>query len=195
MRRPVAYGALILVMAAAVAGCSGGGGGDASPAPAVTASAVATTAPTSAAPPTPTVAPRGVTMRLEAPVPAPGVGGTFTVGVRILGAANLGAYQFSPAYDSAVLELVSVQDGGFLASTGRPPTCSTDGVPGGQSTFYCVTLGTQPAGPSGDGALAVLEFRALAAGETNVTLDGATATMPDARDLPVSVEGTTVTVQ
>ena len=134
-------------------------------------------------------------MRLDQPVPAaPVAGQTFTITVRIVGAANLGAYQFSPAYDSAVLELLSVQDGGFLASTGRAPTCSTEGVPGGQSTFYCVTLGAQPSGPSGDGALALLRFRALTPGVTDVTLDRATASMPDARDLPVTVEPVTVSV-
>lgn len=125
---------------------------------------------------------------------APIAGQTFTITVRIEGAVNLGAYQFSPAYDGGLLELVSMQDGGFLGTTGRAPRCSTEGVPGGQSTFYCVTPGAEPAGPSGDGALALLQFRALAAGATEVTLERASATMPDARDLPVVVEAVAVAV-
>ncbi len=186
---------MALCASVALAACSGGGGNDATPAPPAAPSVAATQPPSTPVTPTPTIAPRDVTMRLDAPVPAaPAAGQTFTISVRVFGAANLGAYQFSPAYDSAILELVSVQDGGFLGSTGRSPTCSTEGVPGGQSTFYCVTLGAQPAGPSGDGALAVLEFRALAPGTTDVTLEQTTATMPDAVDLPVTVEAVTVTV-
>ena len=55
-------------------------------------------------------------------------------------------------------------------------------------------VGTEPAGPSGDGNLALLEFRALAAGETQIALERAIATMPDARDLPVVIEPVTAVV-
>jgi hypothetical protein len=125
---------------------------------------------------------------------APAVGQTFTIAVRVEGAANLGAYQLSPTYDTALLELVSMQDGGFLASTGRPPSCNTEGAPGGQATFYCLTIGSQPAGPSGDGDLALLEFRALQPGATQITLERASATMPDATGLPVRVEPVEVAI-
>jgi len=187
IRRHIARG---LVLTALLAACNGDDGSDRTPSPPA--------APTEAAAPvtpSPTVAPREAMMRLQEPTPTrPIAGQMFTIPVLILDAANLAAYQFSPVYDSAIMELVSTQNGGFLASTGRSPTCSTEARPGARVTFYCVTLGAEPAGPSGDGTLAVLQFRALTPGTTSMTLEGATASMPDARDLPVTVEPITVTV-
>ena len=110
VRQPLLLALAALSLAVA---CSDGND-ETAPDPPATQGA-ATAAPPTTAPPSPTLAPREVTMRLDQPVPAaPVAGQTFTITVRIVGAANLGAYQFSPAYDSAVLELLSVQDGGFL---------------------------------------------------------------------------------
>jgi hypothetical protein len=187
--RWVVASALALAVAAAT-GCSGE-----QAEPPATPHVSATPLSATPVPPPPTVAPRELTLRLQPPTPAqPAAGQTFTIAVRVEGAANLGAYQLSPTYDTALLELVSMQDSGFLASTGRVPVCSTEGATGGQATLFCVTIGEQPPGPFGDGALAILEFRALLAGTTEVTVERASATMPDATDLPVRVEPVTVTV-
>ena len=115
------------------------------------------------------------------------------VTVRIAGATNLAAFQFTPVFDEAVLELVDITDAGFAGSTGRVPTCSRSRME--RTTYFCVSGGAQPPGPSGDGDLAVLEFRALAPGQTEVTLDRISATMPDATDIPVTSEPITITVQ
>ncbi len=68
------------------------------------------------------------------------------------------------------------------------------GTPPEPVTQFCVTIGAESAGPSGDANLALLQFRALAAGDTQIALERVIATMPDARDLPVVIERVTVVV-
>jgi hypothetical protein len=93
----------------------------------------------------------------------------FTPTVLLDGIANLGAHQLTAAFDSAGLRLISVQDGGFLPSTGRQPSCQTASSPAGGMTLYCVTVGSQPPGPGGSGALATITLQTLANGTFDVS--------------------------
>jgi hypothetical protein len=145
-------------------------------------------------PPSPTPAIGAATLTV---LPAPtGItaGQTFRLTLRIGGVTDLGAYQVTPVFDASVLELISVSDTGFLGSTGRVATCANDGAqPTAVPTSFCVTTGASP-GPSGDGNLALIEFRALAPGTAEVTVR-ATVTTPDGRDIPLTIVPATVTVQ
>ena len=134
------------------------------------------------------------TIAIDQP-PAAANGDVFALRVRITGATNLGAYQLTPQYDRDALVLLDVRDGGFLGSTGRTPTCSKQGLAPAPVTLYCVTVGGEPPGPSGDGNLAVLEFRAQRPGDTNVGFERITITTPDGTEVPLASEGAIVTVQ
>ena len=119
----------------------------------------------------------------------------FALRVRLTGATNLGAYQLTPSYDRDALVLTDVRDADFLSSTGRTPSCSKDGLAPAPVTFYCVTLGGSPPGPSGDGNLAILEFRATGAGSSGVGFERITITTPDGTEVPIAAQGTTVSAQ
>jgi hypothetical protein len=127
--------------------------------------------------------------------PAVANGDVFALRVRIAGATNLGAYQLTPQYDRDALVLLDVRDGGFIGSTGRTPTCSKEGAAPAPVTLFCVTAGSEPAGPSGDGNLAVLEFRAQRSGASDVGFERITITTPDGTEVPIAAQGAAVTVQ
>jgi hypothetical protein len=179
-----------LTFAALGSACDGDSASDATPEATATSSADLSPTPL---PPEPTIVATTATVRLLPPAGTIPTGTTFTVIVRIIGATNLGAYQIEPSYDPAILELVKITDSGFLGSTGRLPTCGQD--PSAPSPFYCVTFGQDVAGPSGDGDLALLEFRALTAGNSEVAMQKIVVTMPDARDVPIVIEPAQLTVQ
>jgi hypothetical protein len=109
---------------------------------------------------------------------------------------DLGAYQFRPVFDEAAMRLISVQDGGFLASTGRFPTCQTAATEGGGAgTYYCVTIGGQPPGPSGSGVLASITLQALAPGEYELSLADVQVTTPNGTEAPVTAVPANVTIR
>jgi hypothetical protein len=122
-------------------------------------------------------------------------GSQFTATVRIDGVTDLGAYQLRPGFDETALRLISVQDGGFLGSTGRIPACQTSAPEGGVPTYFCVTAGTQPPGPSGSGVLASITLQALGAGTYDLTLGDVQVTTPNGTEAPVTVTPATVTVR
>lgn len=178
------------VFAILAAACGGDSDGDTTPGlPGATGVSTPTTA---ASAPTATVSVPVATIVLEGPPAPPAAGTTFVVNVRLQGATNLAAFQFSPVFDANAVELARVTEGGFMGSTGRVPTCSLAVEP--RPTFFCVTGGASPAGPSGDGLLAAIELRALAPGETTISLENVTATMPDARDIPVQASALVLTI-
>ena len=184
----------VAIVTFALAACDGGDDSSRPPATPTIASATEAPAPTPI-PPSPTPALGAATLTV---LPAPeGVttGQTFRLTLRIAGVTDLGAYQLTPVFDASVLELLGVSDTGFLGSTGRVATCANDGAqPPAVPTSFCVTTGATPPGPSGDGNLALIEFRALAPGTTEVTVR-ATVTTPDGRDIPLTIVPATVTVQ
>ena len=191
-----------IVIAPAIAACTlllaacGDSRGGADPTAAVRAT-VEPSATVAAPPPEATstaTAPVAVTITVEAS-PEAFAGSQFTATVRIDGASNLGAYQLTPAFDSAGLRLISVQDGGFLASTGRQPSCQTAPAPTGGTTLYCVTTGAQPPGPSGSGTLATITLQTLANGTFDVSVDQVLVLTPDGTEAPVTVAATMVTVR
>jgi hypothetical protein len=134
------------------------------------------------------------TIIIDEPPPVPS-GDIFALRVRIEGATNVGAYQLTPSYNRDALVLTDIRDADFLGSTGRTPTCSKDGIAPARVTLFCVTLGATPPGASGDGNLAILEFRATRAGSTDVRFERITLTTPDGTEVPIDARGTSVTVQ
>jgi hypothetical protein len=180
----------------AIAGCSDGD--DALPTNTATSSFTpeATSTAPSTPGPEPTAAPRPTSATLTIEIPGEGFAGSqFTATVRIDGVTDLGAYQLRPVFDESALRLISVQDGGFLGSSGRFPSCQLSATEGGVSTFFCVTAGTQPPGPSGAGVLATITLQALTAGTYELSLADVQLTTPNGTESPVAVAGATVTVR
>ena len=108
------------------------------------------------------------------------VGESVTVDVSVSGVTNLAAWQITMRYDDTLLQLTGFQQTGWLGSTGRSVQCQqpfTDSVkwnpPG--TVVGCDTIGPGASnggvdGPSGDGVVAHLTFKALATGTANIAL-------------------------
>ena len=100
---------------------------------------------------------------------------TFNVEVWVDYAADLSAFQFTLTWNQAIVQLLNVNLGPYLTSTGRTlggqvgPNIGT-----GTVTYGAYTTGATPAGPSGSGKLATLQFRALAYGTSALDLTSGT---------------------
>ena len=78
-------------------------------------------------------------------------------------------------FDSALVQFSSATNGAFLGSTGRttfcPPAVINDlGGTQKQLRFGCVTSGSSPAGPTGGGLLATIQWTPLNIGAASLTL-------------------------
>ncbi len=125
-------------------------------------------------------------------VPTPNpvvVGSPLSVNVLVNGIADLYAYQFSLAYNPALLQLNSVSEGAFLATGG---TTFFDGgtvnnTTGTVSFVFDTLIGAVP-GVTGGGTLASLQFTTVAAGVSALTFS-------DLLFLDASLADITVTAQ
>jgi hypothetical protein len=123
-------------------------------------------------------------------------GGAFSIGVRVTGVSDLGAYEWQIAYDPAVVQLLDAPpplywDGGFLGSSGRSVSClhpilpPTEDLPPGNVRFGCGTVGSAP-GVSGDGLLSSIRFLPVASGAPNIQFVCAGLSDPWGADIPIS---------
>ena len=110
------------------------------------------------------------TVCIQPPSQVAETGAQFTADVVVDKVTNLGAYEFTLAFDPAVVSFASVAKGAFLGSTGRSVSCLGPFLEAGSVRFACVTLGSEPGGPTGTGLLARVKFSALAAGTSTLDL-------------------------
>lgn len=98
-------------------------------------------------------------------------GATFSVSVNTLGVTDLYAFQFDVGFDPAILSADAIAEGTFLSSAG--PTFflvgSIDNI-NGIVAFAANSLIGGVSGVSGNGELSILQFTALGAGLTSITL-------------------------
>jgi hypothetical protein len=134
-------------------------------------------------------------VRLEVPPGGVNVGGaSFPVNVLVEDVANLGAFEFTLRYDPSILEFVGVENGTFLASSGRPVECLDPRVTPGSVHFVCVTLGAMPPGADGSGVLATLTFAPTALGTSPLQLEQPILAAPSGQALPAASENASITV-
>jgi hypothetical protein len=98
-------------------------------------------------------------------------GNTFAVDVNISGVTDLYDYEFDLDFNPAVIQASNVLEGAFLNGGGStffiPGTIDNTG---GKVTFNADTLLTAISGVSGSGTLVVLDFIAIAAGTSDLTI-------------------------
>lgn len=99
-------------------------------------------------------------------------GTTVQVDVQVSDALNLGAFQFSLAFNPAVAQVEGVALGPFLGSTGRtvtevPPVIDNNA---GTLTYGAYTTDSDVPGPDGSGVLASVTLRLAAAGVSSLQL-------------------------
>jgi hypothetical protein len=165
--------------------------------PTPTLSRTPTATPTIGPSPTPTPTPAPVVVRIDPASQVGYVGTPITVNIVVDNVVNLGAYQFTLAFDSEILNYVSLQNGPFLGSTGRSVDCDPPSLVGGnQVRLICRTLGAEPDGPSGTGVLARATFLPVdyKMGAALIGVQGVVLTNPQGVTIPALGQGGSVTV-
>jgi hypothetical protein len=129
---------------------------------------------------------RGSEVRLDpAEVSAQVEDGPFEMTVRVEGidhkfvdrgerSEGLGIYQFSLHFDPDVVAVTDMEPGNFLGSTGRGTSCFAQIRPEDESIFdfACISAAPPDNGPQGSGVLAQLTLIPLAAGTSDLVLEG-----------------------
>jgi hypothetical protein len=115
-------------------------------------------------------------------------GEVFDVAVWIDYAVDMGAFQFSLEWNSSIIQLVDVDLGPYLGSTGRTLGPITKSIHPGKLLYGATTLGDAPAGPTGSGMLVTLHFKALMAGETKLDLTDGVVSMVEAPNKPIQIK-------
>ena len=131
-----------------------------------------TPTPMPTATPTETPIPGAMTVKVSPYSSSHELGSEFTVEVRIDNANDIGAYQFKLSFDPSILQAVSVEDGGFLGSTGRSVSTMPPSIDNGAGsiTFGAYSTDGGTPGPSGSGTLSVVHFHAVAPGTSPLNL-------------------------
>ena len=111
---------------------------------------------------------RPISLALMAPTGAQPVGSTFQVAVMVSGAQDLYAVPMQLQFNPAVLQLVNVDAGDLLSRDGQPVSIVHRDEGNGSVT---VSTSRPPgtSGINGQGTLAVLTFKAIAAGDSPLT--------------------------
>lgn len=116
------------------------------------------------------------------------------VPVQVANVCDLGAFEFTVAYDAALLSFSGFSPGPFASSTGRPIECLPPSNAPGSVLIRCATLGGAPPGASGSGNLGTLQFVPLAEGTSALDVQSVTLLEPDAGTIPASASDGSVTI-
>ncbi len=160
--------------------------------PTVTRTPTAT--PTVGPTPTRTPTPGPVLVRIDPVWKRAPLGQEFTVDVVVENVVNLGAYELTLGFDPAILRYVSIKNGSFLGSSGRTVNCLPPDHDEASVRVICVTLGAEPAGPSGTGVLATVTFLPLNFGTALVDIEDVILTDPMGTVIPAGQQDGSVTV-
>ncbi len=120
-------------------------------------------------------APPETTVKIDPPTKDIGVNSTGTTDVVIEKATNLGSFEFTISYNKDIVQIVNVSDvvlGAFLGSTGRTVIPLGPDIDNniGKIVFGGASLGAA-AGPTGNGVLATITWKALSEGTTTLDLN------------------------
>jgi hypothetical protein len=164
------------------------------PGPSPTPTITPTPGPSPTPAPTATLIPGTAAVIVDPASQAVVVGDYFTVDVRVENVNNLGAYEFALEFDPDVVSYVTVTNGPFLGSSGRPVFCPDAITDVGKLRFGCVTSDGETPGASGSGQLAQVVFQAVAPGTSPLDLTRLALTNPWGEEIIASMVGGSVSV-
>jgi len=115
--------------------------------------------------------------------------GLYTIVVRAEQVQSLAGYEVTLAYDPTLLDLIDVEFSDWLSETGRTvsPLGPNIDENAGTTRFGAFSFGNAP-GVSGDGPLATLRFRPLAAGKAQFSLQNAVMNNETGGSIPVQTQ-------
>jgi hypothetical protein len=117
-----------------------------------------------------------------------------TVADRQVESTGLAAFEFTLAYDPAVLALARVAEGPGLGRTGRTFQCLPPADEPGSIAFGCLSFGSEPPGTQGTLTLASVTLRPVGPGTSPLLLEAVLAGPLGSDDVPVTVKGGLVRV-
>ena len=122
------------------------------------------------------------------------VGSPLTVNVLISGITDLFGYQFSLAYNPAVLRATNVAEGAFLATAGTTYFIggTIDNTAGSVSAVADALIGPVP-GAGGSGTLVTLSFDVTGPGTSTLVFSDVQLLSSSAADIPFTISNGTVT--
>jgi len=136
----------------------------------------------------------GVSLALQPSVVSVAPGDVFTLSVAVDARVPVSHLPTTIAYDSQVLAVESVEDGGFLGGAGVAQVLADTSTPG-TIVLGASRLGERP-GVAGTGDVARITFRALAAGDAKVRFGDRRVLDPDLLEIAgVRAQGATVEVR
>jgi len=142
-------------------------------------------------------APSGATVKIEPPASAVQVNDTFKAQVKVENVANLTAIELHLSFDPAVLEVIAVNDGGFLQADFSVQ--NTYDNTAGTIDYAVAQINHAPV--NGSGALLEIVFRAKAGGASPVRFRGTQAAPagilladPNGKAIPVTLTDTSISV-
>jgi len=149
-----------------------------------------------------TLAAQGATVRLLPSSQNVQRGDTFTIDVAAESVTNLAAFEFTISFDPDILSVGSIQESGFLGSTGRDVWCEgpltePPYVSPGNVKFGCGTISdSATALPGGSAAMATVTFTAIGEGVSPLTFGMVQLADEEGYDCcnPITVEGAAVRV-
>lgn len=128
-------------------------------------------------------------LSVQAVPTSPVAGSSFAVDVNISGALDVIAFQIDLLFDPTLLASTGVSEGGFLPAGGTTAFVpgAIDNVGGAVSSTFDFLLSpvTPGGGVNGAGTLAVINFDALAAGTSALTI--ANVFLVDSSGIPISL--------
>ena len=135
------------------------------------------------------------TIRITPSTQSVAPGDAFSVTVQIADVLDLGAFEFRLNYTQSCVQRESVQLGDFLGSSGRQAQGQLVGSGDGWLHYGAYSMGSA-AGPNGDGALAIITFRASASPcQSALQLQNVIVTDTTGGTITVTSEGGQVAVE
>jgi general secretion pathway protein D len=122
-------------------------------------------------------------------------GEDFAVDVQVKGVEQLYSAPLFVSYDPAVLALVSISEGTFLKQDGQPTVFSSSPNRTTGQVIVGYKQGTGGKGASGTGSLFSLNFRSVAAGETQLEINRVNFRNPEGIRLQVVPEAVTIEIR
>lgn len=108
---------------------------------------------------------------------------------------DLLGFQFDVGYNPDILAFEYVNEGTFLNDNGEARTiCIDEKISSGLvRNIICAVLGDQSV--SGDGLLAIIGFKAIASGKSDITLSNVKLAGSDEQEIKAAVSNTEITIQ
>jgi hypothetical protein len=114
--------------------------------------------------------------------------------VKVRDVENLGGFSLVLSFNPDVFNPVSILKGDFLGSTDREVVCADPTIEDSAMRLECVSLRDQPAGPDGEGTLAVVTLQPEAEGDSDLALSRVRLVHPDGSEIAVGSEDASLSV-